>query len=111
MDFFEKDGSLSDDSLHPKFKVLRDEIGYYGARMTLSDWAIGFYDRDNKARGEFQKTFHSTFWEIYLHAVFKAMNFEFSDKQNRPDFILKKTKNSMLKLLYLRLKRMVYLNH
>jgi hypothetical protein len=32
----------------------------------LNDWARGFEDRDGKFVQEFQTTFNSSFWELYL---------------------------------------------
>src|SRR6202044_1322578 len=37
----------------------------------LSKWADGFVDRDGKFVEEFQTTFNSCFWELYLHAILK----------------------------------------
>jgi hypothetical protein len=37
----------------------------------LQDWARGFIDRDCKFVHEFQTTFNSSFWELYVFAVLK----------------------------------------
>jgi hypothetical protein len=37
----------------------------------LTDWARGFIDRDGKFVKEFQTTFNSCFWELYVYAVLK----------------------------------------
>lgn len=52
-------------------------------------WAEGFEDRDNKFSKQFQETFNSMFWELYLYQCFRVlkMNIDFSEQS--PDFIVK----------------------
>lgn len=65
-------------------------------RRVINDWAKGFQDRDGKFVKEFQTTFNSSFWELYLNAFLqkKILNIDFSHEA--PDFIIvnkeKKTK-------------------
>jgi hypothetical protein len=40
-------------------------------RELFNQWADGFVDRDGKLVEEFQTTFNSTFWEIYLLRALK----------------------------------------
>lgn len=89
MDIFSEITSLPEHKLHDKFKLLRDEPYLHGAKGVVSRWASDFYDRDNKIAFEFQKTFHSAFWEFYLNAVFRRLGLEFDETQSRPDFIFK----------------------
>ena len=42
----------------------------------LNDWARGFRDRDGKFVQEFQRTFDSCFWELYVFAVLKQYRLE-----------------------------------
>lgn len=88
MDVFAKIPGLSEDKLHQKFKLLRDEPYYCGAKKIIVDWTQEFNDKDNKIAIEFQTTFHSSFWEFYLHAVFKKIGLKLDEKHNRPDFII-----------------------
>lgn len=88
MNFFEIDKNLDVERLHSKFNALNDRYEYAGAKEVISSWGRDFFDRDNKAKKEFQTTFHSTFWELYLHSALKEMNFKISEKHNRPDFIV-----------------------
>ena len=55
-------------------------------RNILQYWADGFPDRDGKFVREFQSTFNSSFWEIYLHATLNELGFSFDWNHNRPDF-------------------------
>lgn len=52
-------------------------------------WAEGFVDRDGKLVEEFQTTFNSSFWEIYLNAVFKEYSFELDWTHKAPDFCVR----------------------
>ena len=86
MNLFEK---LVDDSkLHKNFKLIL-EVGHEQERDVLNNWIKGFPDRDGKFVKEFQTTFNSSFWEIYLYSLFQDFNFEFDWNCSRPDFSLK----------------------
>lgn len=72
---------------HQNFKnLLRVRNGF--VFDVLQDWAKGFVDRDGKFVEEFQTTFNSCFWELYIFAVLKkyGMNVDFSNP--RPDFCI-----------------------
>ncbi|MRI35497.1 hypothetical protein EOPP23_21290 [Endozoicomonas sp. OPT23] len=58
-------------------------------RQELLRWCEGFPDRDKKLVIEFQTTFNSSFWEIYLYAVFSEINLQMDWKHPTPDFIVK----------------------
>lgn len=87
MNIFE-DLKIKEEKLHTKYKLIRDNLQLTGEQEILRDWVEGFEDRDNKVVKEFQTTFHSTFWEFYLFAVFKELNFKIDFSRNRPDFII-----------------------
>lgn len=53
----------------------------------LIDWARGFEDRDSKFVKEFQLTFSSSFWELYIFAALKNLQFEMSFNFPSPDFL------------------------
>jgi hypothetical protein len=62
------------EALHPNFRRLADK--HSGAdRAVLSQWADGFKDRDGKFVREFQATFNSGFWELYIFACCKELGF------------------------------------
>lgn len=93
MDFFEIDKTTDFETLHPKFNYLRNQFGYMGAKEVISGWGQDFHDKDKKAKTEFQTTFHSTFWELYLHAALKELGFAQCTSHSRPDFIIKEPAN------------------
>lgn len=76
------------EQLHPNFRnVLVPQRA--GERAIVQSWAQGFPDRDGKFLGEFQRTFNSSFWEVYLHGLFKEYGFGMDWRHSRPDFWLK----------------------
>lgn len=89
MDLFKIKGDISTDKYHKKYKIIRDNPVGMGERAIIQDWVDGMIDRDNKMVYEFKTTFHSCFWEFYLHACFKELGFQLDQSYNRPDFIIK----------------------
>lgn len=72
---------------HPNFRnLLRLANGF--TLDVLNDWARGFVDRDGKFVEEFQTTFNSSFWELYLFAVLKRYGMPVDFSKIRPDFCL-----------------------
>jgi hypothetical protein len=65
-------------------------------RDLLQEWANGFVDRDGKIIQEFQTTFNSTFWEIYLYAAFKEYKFELNWQHQSPDFLVSNHKSQIV---------------
>lgn len=80
---------VSDEKLHHNFKELLKENDNF-VRELLLEWTDGFIDRDNKLAIEFQTTFNSTFWELYLFNVFKKWQINIDFSFNRPDFVCNK---------------------
>ena len=74
---------------HPNFIALADERNFV-ARNYLNQWTDGFIDRDRKIVKEFQTTFNSTFWELYLFNVFKCWNITIDFSYQMPDFTMQK---------------------
>jgi len=61
-------------------------------RAVLQNWADGFVDRDNKFIQEFQTTFESSMWELYLNAVLRKIGASIDFTSSSPDFICTKDK-------------------
>ncbi|MFH0297891.1 hypothetical protein AAFX91_11735 [Bradyrhizobium sp. 31Argb] len=76
----------SDDRLHPNFLRTLD-AGASGVRAVLQGWADGFVDRDGKFVHEFQTTYNSGFWELYLFAVLKELGIDVDFSHAAPDFV------------------------
>lgn len=72
---------------HPIFRMITEEI-YGPERAELSQWAEGFEDRDGKFVKEFQTTFESSFWELYLFAALKELGLPTDPRHHAPDFVV-----------------------
>ncbi|MDD2130842.1 hypothetical protein NP856_16910 [Pseudomonas sp. 17391] len=71
--------------LHPHYQyLLKSENA--PLRDVVARWAGGFEDRDNKFNYEFQTTFNSSFWEIYLFQCFKDLDMPVDFSKSSPDF-------------------------
>lgn len=82
------DHVVAEHQFHPNFKsiMMRHALGI---REVLDNWSDGFIDRDGKFVKEFQTTFNSSFWELYLFAVLKELKLEVDLTYHAPDFVLK----------------------
>lgn len=87
MDLFNQE--VDDTKLHPNYISLMKHTPKED-RDILNLWADGFPDRDKKFVKEFQTTFNSCFFEVYLYRLFKDLGFSFDWSFARPDFILEK---------------------
>ena len=65
---------------HPVFRMLLEDR-YKPEREVLNAWATGFKDRDGKFIQEFQTTFESGLWELYINAALATW-------QMKPDMTL-----------------------
>lgn len=85
MDFFTP--IVEEPKQNKNFKTVL--AGFRAAERALfTAWAEGFEDRDGKIVKEFQTTFNSTFWEVYLHACFREYGFHQDWASATPDFAL-----------------------
>lgn len=75
---------VAPERFHPNFRWVLAATGE--DRQVLVDWAAGFVDRDGKFAIEFQTTFNSSFWELYLHAALKDRGCSVDFTKDRPDF-------------------------
>jgi hypothetical protein len=69
----------------PNFRALVSK-SVEAERHVILDWSRGFLDRDGKFVVEFQTTFNSSFWELYLNAALKSLGFSLDFTQTAPDF-------------------------
>lgn len=65
---------------------MEDEYG--PERSVLENWAQGFEDRDGKFVQEFQLTFESSFWELYLNAALRTWGLVPDMTFTSPDFVV-----------------------
>ncbi|KAB8029876.1 hypothetical protein [Fluviispira multicolorata] len=67
-----------------RYLMLEENLPY---RTVIQEWASNFIDRDGKFITEFQTTFNSSFWELYIFAVLNEIGFKNSYNYPSPDFI------------------------
>ncbi|PJO45140.1 hypothetical protein [Lysinibacillus xylanilyticus] len=78
---------FSKEKLNPNYsRILSEELPF--AREQLKKWAEGFVDRDKKFAKEFQTTFNSSFWELYIFASLKELGLKVNMEYDRPDFVV-----------------------
>jgi hypothetical protein len=85
---------VEDDLFHQHFKNILLEKDTHSMKV-ISDWAEGFVDRDGKFVKEFQTTFNSSFWELYLYAMLKELNYAVDLRYPSPDFVITNEKNKV----------------
>lgn len=88
-DLFET--SLDENKLHPYFKEIKNTPEYAETHKIINEWSEGIFQRRGEAAkfvNEFQTSFNSSFWEIYLNKVFKLLEFKIDYAKASPDFNL-----------------------
>lgn len=78
---------VSEERQHPIFKMMLADY-YMPERAVVKQWAEGFVDRDGKFVQEFQLSFESSFWELYLHAALKEWQLPVDFSHHAPDFVV-----------------------
>ncbi len=76
---------ISESVRHPNFRNIHKQANGFNCDV-LNGWASGFRDRDGKFVKEFQTTFDSSFWELYLFAALKHLDLEVDFSVSSPDF-------------------------
>lgn len=76
---------VEEERQHPNFRNIL-ALGNGFTLDVLNDWAHGFVDRDGKFVREFQTTFDSCWWELYVFAILKKYKMEVDFSKSRPDF-------------------------
>ena len=78
---------IPEDRLHPVFRMLMQSENA-PERALLGAWSDGMPDRDGKFVKEFQSTFESSLWELYLHACLKELGHSLDFSHVSPDFVV-----------------------
>ena len=80
-----------DDQLHSYFIRLISEKKYEPVKSVIESWASGMDGRKgerDKFIKEFQTTFNSSLWELYLNKAFRELGFKVDYAKETPDFSL-----------------------
>lgn len=81
------DAQVPFEKQHPIYRLIMHDV-YAPEREVIQQWAEGFEDRDGKFLKEFQTTFESSFWELYLYAALKEWGVPIDMSNNAPDFLV-----------------------
>lgn len=76
----------AEDKQHPIFQRLCLPE-FAPERAVLTEWSDGFIDRDGKFVKEFQTSFESSMWELYVFACLKALGGSVDFQHAVPDFV------------------------
>ena len=79
---------VPNEKLHPNFRKITTAMHFEPELAILRSWANGFRDRDGKFVQEFQTSFNSSFWELYLLACFRELQATVDLSFDRPDFVI-----------------------
>lgn len=95
MNLFDPSPRLKKDDFHPYFTRITTDESYKPVLKVLQDWSIGLMNEktgrtkeSKKFIDEFQTTFHSSFWELYLNKAFIDLGFSIDYSKTSPDFHL-----------------------
>lgn len=83
--------SLDENKLHPYFKEIKSAPEYAKTHKLINEWSEGVFERRGEAAkfiNEFQTSFNSTYWEIYLNKAFRLLEFKIDYTKASPDFNL-----------------------
>jgi len=82
---------VNEDKLHPLFKKIIGEKSYEPTIKVINGWSEGLLGRKKEAKKfiiEFQTTFNSSLWELYLNKSFIDLGFKIDYSKESPDFHL-----------------------
>lgn len=82
---------VDEDALHPYFKEVKNEPAYAKTHQIINEWGKGLLGRNGETTKfikEFQTTFNSSYWELYLNKAFREFGYEIDYSKASPDFNL-----------------------
>lgn len=77
--------------LHKHFNLIRTDPACANVMPVIQSWAAGLLDRKgetNKFVNEFQTTFNSALWELYLNKMLIELGFSVDYTKVSPDFVV-----------------------
>ncbi|RUU04638.1 hypothetical protein EOD23_16435, partial [Mesorhizobium sp. USDA-HM6] len=90
MDLF--DTRFPDAKLHHHFRLIRADPNYADVLPVIQNWASGLLDRrgeSDKFIKEFQSTFNSSMWELYLNRALSDLGCSVDYSKSAPDFFVR----------------------
>jgi len=80
---------MAEAKLHVSFQTIRRDPAFAPVQSVIQSWAAGLLDRTgegDKFVKEFQSTFNSAMWELYLNKALIELGFEVDFSNTAPDF-------------------------
>jgi len=80
---------ISANKLNPQFKEIYKKNEYENVRGVIQSWGNGLLSRNGEQRkfiNEFQTTFNSAFWELFLNETFLRLGYSVDYTKVSPDF-------------------------
>jgi hypothetical protein len=82
---------VSQDDLHPHFRMLSEKKGYSPAKAIIAEIAYSFQDPDGNYIQQFQTTgYAARLWELFLYAFLRENDFLIDRSFPAPDYLCKK---------------------
>jgi hypothetical protein len=82
---------LPEKKLHPSFRIISSDPAYAKVKPIIQNWGSGLLDRQGESKkflNEFQSTFNSSMWELYLNRAFLEMGCGVNFTKASPDFFV-----------------------
>ncbi|MDP2388371.1 MAG: hypothetical protein Q8M29_18505 [Bacteroidota bacterium] len=80
---------VSNEKLHPYFKLLIEKKSYEAARNIIKEIAYSYVDVDGNYIKDFQTTgFDARLWELYLYIFLHSSGFTIDNNFQAPDYVL-----------------------
>lgn len=83
---------LPEEKLHSSFRIISSDPAYAKVKTTIQNWGAGLLDRRGesvKFLKEFQSTFNSSMWELYLNRALLELGCSVDFSKSSPDFFVR----------------------
>lgn len=85
-----------EDKLHSSFRNILSDPAYAAVKPIIRSWGTGLLDRKGESKKflkEFQTTFNSSMWELYLNKALQELNCHVDFEKSSPDFFVRGPEN------------------
>lgn len=82
---------LTEKKLHPSFRIINSDPAYEKVKPIIQNWGRGLLGRRGEGKkflNEFQTTFNSSMWELYLNRAFLEMGCGVDFTKASPNFFV-----------------------
>lgn len=83
---------FEEEKLHNNFRLILSDHDYAKVQPIIQNWANGLLDRRGESQkfiNEFQTTFNSSMWELYLNKVLVDLGCSVDFSKSAPDFFVR----------------------